>query len=53
MEKRDIIVILAAIIVVLIMAVVVKPIITGQPVTFLPDLPAPAEEEIEEPLTGT
>lgn len=53
MEKRDIIVILAAIIVVLIMAVVVKPIITGQPVTFLPDLPAPAEEENEESFTGT
>ncbi|HOJ95398.1 MAG TPA: hypothetical protein PK024_00950 [Methanospirillum sp.] len=47
MEKRDVIVILAAIIVVLIMAVVVKPIITGQPVIFLPESPAPAEPMIE------
>lgn len=47
MEKRDVIVILAAIIVVLIMAVVVKPIITGQPVIFLPESPAPVEPVIE------
>ncbi|MDD1725036.1 MAG: hypothetical protein LUQ07_07900 [Methanospirillum sp.] len=39
MEKRDIIVILAAIVVVLIMAVVVKPMLTGQPVIFLPESP--------------
>ena len=51
MEKKDVIVILAAIIVVLIMAVVVKPIITGQPVTFLPDLPAPVEEVGTEIIT--
>lgn len=39
MEKRDIIVIFAAIIVVLIMAVFVKPMLTGQPVIFLPESP--------------
>ena len=43
MEKRDIIVILAAIIVVFIMAVVVKPVITGQPVIFLPESPPVTE----------
>jgi hypothetical protein len=37
MEKRDIMVIVAAIVVVLIMAVVVKPMLTGEPVTFLPE----------------
>jgi len=51
MEKRDVIVILAAIIVVLIMAVVVKPIITGQPVIFLPESPAPVEPVMEPYLT--
>ncbi len=44
MEKRDVIVILVAIIIVLIMAVVVKPIITGQPVMFLPESPESVEE---------
>ncbi|MGV8110059.1 hypothetical protein [Methanospirillum sp.] len=43
MEKRDIIVIIAAIIVVFIMAVVVKPVITGQPVIFLPESPPVTE----------
>ena len=37
MENRDLMVIVAAIAIVLIMAVVVKPLITGQPVTFLPE----------------
>lgn len=37
MEKRDIIVIIVAIFIVFIMAVVVKPIITGQPVVFVPE----------------
>ena len=37
MEKQDLMVILAAIAIILIMAVVVKPLITGQPVTFLPE----------------
>ena len=53
MEKRDVTVILAAIIVVLIMAVVVKPIITGQPVIFLPESPAPVEEVIPENFSET
>ena len=53
MEKRDVIVILAAIIVVLIMAVVVKPIITGQPVIFLPESPAPVEPGDAPGETGT
>ncbi|NLV26690.1 MAG: hypothetical protein GXY48_05945 [Methanomicrobiales archaeon] len=53
MEKRDFVVIFAAIIIVLIMAVVVKPIITGQPVVFLPESPAPIEEVISESNTGT
>ena len=37
MEKQDILVIVAAIAIVLIMAVVVKPLITGEPVTLLPE----------------
>jgi len=47
MEKRDIIVILAAIVIVLIMAVVVKPMLTGQPVVFLPESPPPVEATLE------
>jgi len=37
MENRDIIVIVAAVAIVLIMAVFVKPALTGEPVTFLPE----------------
>jgi len=37
MENRDIIVIVAAIAIVLIMAIFVKPALTGEPVTFLPE----------------
>lgn len=48
MEKRDIIVIFAAIIIVLIMAVVVKPMLTGQPVILLPESPVPEITPIEQ-----
>lgn len=41
MEKRDTIVILIAILIVFIMAVVIKPMLTGQPVIFLPESPVP------------
>lgn len=46
MEKKDIIVILVALLIVFLMAVVVKPLITGEPVVFLPELPR-SEQQTE------